>query len=186
MKLKYMVCIAAALFTAGGCRQRVAQPQPAPEPPRKPPVELTIYTDDARVRWMEPGSRSRVIWEATAGKAETDRTQGGASGLFRQVTSTLYSQDGRPTDMKAGRVQADEAKRVLQVSEGLQATSRGTGVTLTSERATWLVDKDLIVAEGHVRLTGDGLDIRGARMELSTDLTRMTLYASDEVKETHR
>ncbi len=181
-----MACITAALLAASGCRQRAAQPQPAPEPPRKPPVELTIYTDDARVRWMEPGSRSRVIWEATAKKAETDRTLGGASGLFQQVTSTLYSRDNRPTDLKAGQVRADESKRVLQVAGGVQATSRGTGITLTAERATWMVDKDLIVAEGQVRLAGDGLDIRGGRMELSTDLTRMTLYASDTAKETHR
>ncbi|MHB1460107.1 MAG: LptA/OstA family protein [Armatimonadota bacterium] len=169
-----LVIIIAVLMC--GCNKQPRKPAKTDKPPE--PV-LQVATREIAVKWLIPGSPSRQIWVATAKTGvglQGEPLTGGASGRFEEVNCTLFDKAGKAANkLQAASVIADRDKYEIKASGGVKATSLVNQVTLIADRATWIASKHKIIAEGSVRLTGEGFDVRGDRMELNTDLTSMHL-----------
>ncbi len=159
-----------------GCNKQPRKPAKTEKPP-EPGIQ--VATRQIAVKWLIPGSPSRQVWVATAKTGvglQGEALTGGSSGRFEGVDCTLFDKAGKAANrLQAASVTANRDNFEIKASGGVKATSLVNKVTLSADRATWLASKQKIIAEGSVRLSGEGFDVRGERMELNTDLTSMHL-----------
>ncbi len=169
-----LVIIIAVLMC--GCNKQPRNPAKTAKPPE---LRLQVATRHIVVNWRIPGSPSRQVWTATAKNGvglQGEALTGSSSGRFEGVDCTLFDKAGKAASrLQAASVIADRDKYEIVASGGVKATSLVNQVTLSADRATWIASKHKIIAEGSVRLAGEGFDVRGARMELNTDFTSMHL-----------
>ncbi|MCS6949064.1 MAG: hypothetical protein RMM06_01110 [Armatimonadota bacterium] len=161
---------------AAGCRapqvHRSPPQQPsASQPPAIPPLQ--VETERLRVKWLEPGTPSQVIWEASVPRAAAESSRAGALGTFENVQCVLY-QNGKPTtDLHAGRVQAIQEQWRIYASRGVRAYSRVNGVQLQAREVIWLARQNRLIARGDVQITGKQFSLRAPQVELDTALQVM-------------
>lgn len=169
-----LVIIIAVLMC--GCNKQPRNPAKTAKPPEQ---RLQVATREIVVKWLVPGSPSRQVWSAKAKTGvglQGESLTGGTSGRFEGVDCTLFDKDGKAANrLQAASVIADRDKNEIKASGGIKATSLVNKVTLSADRATWNTIKHQIIAEGSVRLSGEGFDVRGERMVLNTALTSMHL-----------
>lgn len=172
--LATLVIIIAVLMC--GCNK---QPRKQTDQSKPPAIPLQVATREVAVKWLVPGTPSRVVWMAKANTGvglHGETLAGSTSGRFEGVDCTLFSKAGKPVnELRAASLVADRNRLEITASGGVKATSLVNQVTLRSNRATWFAAKHLIVAEGDVRVSGEAFDVRGQRMELSSDFTSMHL-----------
>ncbi len=93
----------------------------------------------------------------------------------------LYLTDGREVSLRgtSGTVFLDghELKRVEV--EGAIEVQLGD-YELSTDRASYEADRDLVIAPGTVHITGNGLDVRGQRMEV--DIAQQRLRLVEQVR----
>ncbi len=175
MRSAATIVIIIAVFLCG-CNK---QPQKQVKEKSKPAPTLQVASRAISVKWLIPGTPSRVLWEATAKTGiglNGGELGGDSSGRFEQVSCTLYDKGGKPVNkLQAAKVTADKDKYEVTCSGGVKAASMVNQVTLQADKAVWYAKKHMIVAEGHVRVYGEAFDVRGERMELNTDFTSMHL-----------
>ncbi len=124
---------------------QTARPAPAPERPH------AVNTRGLSGRWQERtekgGIRRVMDVHAETGRLDA-QTQ---SGTLYKANGLLYHDDRARARFEAPVVEARKDHSVVIARGGVRVVSIDPpGVTLTAERVTWQVDKDLIVAEGSV------------------------------------
>lgn len=116
----------------------------------------------------------RKVWEVQARDAQYKEGEGVVSVIDPVVA--LYLADGREVSLRgtSGTVllEGKELKRVDV--EGAIAVQLGD-YALSTDRASYEADRDLVTAPGAVHITGGGLDIEGQHMEVEVNNQRMRL-----------
>lgn len=116
----------------------------------------------------------RKVWEVSA--AEAQYREGEGAVAVRQPSVTLYLRDGRQVSLRGANgtvfLEGKELRRVevegdIDVQLGEYA--------LSTERAAYEADRDLVVAPGAVQIRGKGLDLHGEGMEVEVNAQHMRL-----------
>lgn len=167
-------------FSMAGCgTQQVRRPpQPresTPQPARLP--SLQVETEALRLTWLEPGTPSQTVWEATVPRAEAESAQAGATGVFENVRCVLYEKGKPTTDLRAGQVRAVQKQWRVEASGGVHAYSRVNGVRLQAKEVIWLARQNRLIARGDVRITGKQFNLRAQQVELDTALQTMRVLS---------
>jgi LPS export ABC transporter protein LptC len=123
----------------------------------------------------------RKVWEVSAREAQYREDEGRLTVL--EPVLALYLEDGGEVSLRgaSGTVFLDgrELKRVEV--EGAIAVQLGD-YALTTERASYEMDRDLVIAPGRVQILGGGLEAEGDGMEVEVGAQRLRL--TDEVRMT--
>lgn len=116
----------------------------------------------------------RKVWEVQAREAQYREGEGVVTVLEPVVA--LYLADGSEVSLRGteGTVHLDgrELKRVEV--EGAIAVRLGD-YSLTTDRATYEAERDLVIAPGTVHISGGGLEAEGQRMEVEVGAQRLRL-----------
>lgn len=116
----------------------------------------------------------RKVWEVQARDAQYKEGEGVVSVI--EPVLALYLADGREVSLRgrSGTIFLDghELKRVDV--EGAIAVQLGD-YALSTDRASYEADRDLVIAPGAVHITGGGLDIEGLHMEVEIGTQRLRL-----------
>lgn len=116
----------------------------------------------------------RKVWEVSAREAQYREDEGRVT-VFDPVVA-LYLDEGGEVSLRgtSGTVFLDgrDLKRVEV--EGAIAVQIGE-YALTTDRATYEADRDLVVAPGKVQIRGGGLEAEGERMEVEVATQRLRL-----------
>jgi len=166
---------AAGIAAAGGALLlwggTAGLPLPAPSailPGGRPDVTLL------GVRVVEDRAGER-LWEAAADRATVFEGEG-RTLLTREVQPvriTLYS-DGRTLESVADRAVVWMEKREVVLEGDITARS-DQGITLRTERLTWLADRRSLETDAPVTITRAGLTVEGEGMQADLTLERLTL-----------
>ncbi|MGC8784502.1 MAG: hypothetical protein ACP5RN_08965 [Armatimonadota bacterium] len=174
-----LVCGGAWLTVIGCGTQQVHRPpqprEPAPQPARLP--SLQVETETLRLTWLEPGTPSQTVWEATVPRAEAESAQAGATGVFENVQCVLYEKGKPATDLRARRVRAVQKQWRIEASGGVHAYSRVNGVRLQAKEVIWLARQNRLIARGDVCITGKQFNLRAQQVELDTALQVMRVLS---------
>ncbi len=177
------LCRVAAVLLCGwvwlsgtGCgsprEPRHASPRrPAQQQATIPPLQ--VETEQLRLRWLEPGTPSRLVWEADVPRAQASSAQAGATGVFENVRCVLYEEGKPATDLQAKQVRAFEKEWRVEASGGVQAVSRVNGVRLQANRVIWLARENRLIARGDVQILGKQFSLQAQEVELDTALQLM-------------
>lgn len=124
-----------------------------------------------RVKVDEQGNK---IWEVSADEAQYREGEGMVA--VRNPMVAFYLKDGREVSLrgKTGTVHLTGKELQRIELEGDIDVQLGT-YALTTDRASYEADRDVVVAPGIVRIKGEGLDIQGERMEVQIGAQRLTL-----------
>jgi len=116
----------------------------------------------------------RKVWEVSA--AEAQYREGEGVVAVRQPMVAFFLRDGREISLRGatGTVFLD-GKELRRIElEGAIDVQLGE-YALSTERASYEADRDVVVAPGAVRIRGKGLDVQGERMEVEVGAQRLTL-----------
>ncbi|MDX2167094.1 MAG: LPS export ABC transporter periplasmic protein LptC [Deltaproteobacteria bacterium] len=124
-----------------------------------------------RVKVDEQGKK---IWEVSADEAQYREGEGLVA--VRAPMVAFFLRDGREVSLRGetGTVFLDgkELRRIeLQGAIDVQLGE----YALTTDRASYEADRDLVIAPGMVHIRGKGLDVQGAGMEVQVGAQRLTL-----------
>ncbi len=167
-------------ISGGGCNTPRAQRQPPPRQPAQQPASLPslrVETESLQLQWREPGSPSRVVWEASVPRAQASSAQAGATGEFENVRCVLYEEGKPTTDMYAGQVRALQKQWRVEASDGVRAYSRVNGVRLQADEAIWWARQNRLIARGNVQITGKQFSLQAREVELDTALQVMRVLS---------
>jgi LPS export ABC transporter protein LptC len=116
----------------------------------------------------------RKVWEVSA--AEAQYREGEGLVAVREPAVALFLRDGREVSMRgtSGTIFLDgkELRRV-EVEGAIDVQLGEYG--LTTERASYEADRDVVLAPGAVRIRGKGVDVQGERLEVEVGAQRMRL-----------
>jgi LPS export ABC transporter protein LptC len=119
-------------------------------------------------------ANGRKVWEVHATDAQYKEGEGAVTVIDPVVA--LYLADGREVSLRGtgGTVFLDghDLKRVDV--EGAISVQLGD-YTLSTDRASYEADRDLVIAPGAVHIVGGGLDIVGLHMEVEVGAQRLRL-----------
>lgn len=141
---------ALSLTLLPGCRP------PKPRPPvvskqTLPDLPAAVNTQGIRINWratQKNGKLWRVLdLNAANGRIEA-QTQ---SGTMANASGTLYREDVARAAFEAPKMQAANDRKTVVATGGVKVRSlQPEGILVTADRATWYIEKNVIVAEGHV------------------------------------
>ncbi len=118
----------------------------------------------------------RKVWEVSAREARY--REGDGTVMVQDPSVQLFFADGRELSLRgnSGVVFLDGRElRRIEVEGGI-AIAFGDYV-LSTERATYEVERDVVVAPGAVHIQGGGLDLRGEQMEVEVATQRLHMAA---------
>lgn len=124
-----------------------------------------------RVKVDEHGNK---VWEVSADEAQYREGEGLVA--VRAPMVAFYLRDGREVSLRGetGTVFLDgkELRRIeLQGAIDVQLGE----YSLSTDRASYEADRDVVLAPGVVHIRGDGVDVQGAGMEVQIGAQRLTL-----------
>lgn len=124
-----------------------------------------------RVKVDERGNK---VWEVSADEAQYREGEGLVA--VRAPMVAFYLRDGREVSLRGetGTVFLDgkELRRIeLQGAIDVQLGE----YSLSTDRASYEADRDVVIAPGVVHIRGDGVDVQGAGMEVQIGAQRLTL-----------
>lgn len=163
-----------------GCQAPPARSVPPPSPSASSPARLPplqVEAETLRLKWLEPGTPSRVVWEASVPRASAESARAGATGVFEDVQCVLYEKGEPTTDLRARRVRAMQEQWRVEASEGVYALSRINGVQLQAKEVIWFARQNRLIARGDVRITGKQFTLQAQQVELDTALQVMRVVA---------
>lgn len=133
-----------------GCRP------PGPRPPARPKqtipeIPAAVNTQGIRINWrvkQKNGQLWRVLdLNASNGRIDA-QTQ---SGTMATTTGTLYRENRPRAAFVAPKVEAARDQKTVVATGGVKVRSLDPeGILVTADKATWIIEKNVIVAEGHV------------------------------------
>jgi lipopolysaccharide assembly outer membrane protein LptD (OstA) len=148
------ICI--SLLVGGslaGCRPR--KPKPPSPPKQTSPSEIPkqINTQGIRINWRVKQPTGK-LWRVLDLKAEKGTVESGTqSGVMTNAAGTLYKENKARAEFEAPTVEATRDQKVVVATGGVKLTSIDPkGVLVTADKATWYIEKNVVVAEGHVYL----------------------------------
>lgn len=140
----------ASLILLSGCGPY--KPVPV-KPPKQtiPELPAAVNTQGIRINWRVK-QKDHQLWRvldlnAVNGKIDA-QTQ---SGTMSTATGTLYRQDRARAVFEAPTVHASNDQKTVVATGGVKVRSVDPpGILVTADRATWFIEKNVIVAEGNV------------------------------------
>lgn len=163
-----------------GCQAPRDRPVPPPAQSTPPPASLPpleVEAEALQLKWLEPGTPSRVVWEATVPRASAESARAGVTGTFEDVQCVLYEKGEPTTDLRARRVRAVQEQWRIEATEGVQAQSRVNNVRLQAKEVIWFAQQNRLIARGDVRITGTQFSLRAQQVELDTALEVMRVVS---------
>ena len=120
----------------------------------------------------------RKVWEVSAREAQYREDEGRVTVLEPVVA--LYLEDGGEVSLRgtSGFVFLDGRELTRVEVEGAIAVQLGE-YALTTDRATYEAERDLVIVPGKVRIRGGSIDAEGERMEV--EVANQRLRMSDRV-----
>ena len=116
----------------------------------------------------------RKVWEVQARDAQYKEGEGVVSVIEPVVA--LYLADGREVSLRGtSGVVLLEGRELKRVDVEGAITVQLGDYALSTDRASYEVATDLVIAPGAVRITGGGLDIEGRHMEVEVGAQRLRL-----------
>jgi len=116
----------------------------------------------------------RKVWEVSA--AEAQYRDGEGLVAVRAPKVAFFLRDGREVSLGGDRgtvyLDGKELRRIEL--EGAIDVQLGA-YALSTERASYEADRDVVLAPGAVRIRGEGLEVEGERMEVDIETQRLTL-----------
>jgi LPS export ABC transporter protein LptC len=114
----------------------------------------------------------KMLWEIKAKKGSGQAKDGKVTGTLQQVQGVLYK-DGKPTlRFEAEHAKADSNEKRVTVWGRVKAFSNANKAELTAEKITWESKRDLITAEGNVRIKWGDFEMFDNRLHMDTALQR--------------
>ena len=150
-----MLAAVSALLSAllsAGCRKPPTRP-PVQQKPAAPELPAAVNTQGIRINWRAQQKNGK-LWSvldlnAANGKIEA-QTQ---SGTMSQASGTLYRENRPRATFEAPTVKAANDQKTVVATGGVKMRSlEPKGILLTADRATWVIEKNKVIAEGHVYL----------------------------------
>jgi len=116
----------------------------------------------------------RKVWEVQAREAQYREGEGVVTVMDPVVA--LYLEDGREVSLRGtGGTVFLEGRELKRVDvEGAIAVQLGD-YSLTTDRASYDAERDVVTAPGAVHIVGGGLDVQGLRMEVDVGAQRLRL-----------
>jgi len=117
----------------------------------------------------------KTAWTVEALQAELSKT-GGEARLKEVQVSVPYG-DGHRLHLEGdeGRVHVGSQDFSIWKKSGLMTVDLDHGYTLETSALAWDAQKRVIVSRGRAHLLGEGLELEGARIEISSDHQEVTL-----------
>jgi len=149
---------------SGEPKIKVVKPKQQPEQ-----LNATNGSDDVFGPWPKHEKRWTVNWKTTT--LEGYQSKGISTGEMFGVTGTIYKNQQPALDFKADRGDGDKAHELLTLRDHVTASKPGGGATLTADQMQYLAKKKLLVATGHVHLTGAGGSGTFSQLVATSDLS---------------
>jgi len=114
----------------------------------------------------------KMLWELKAKKGSGQANSGKVIGTLQQVQGVLY-REGKPTlRFEADYAKADSDQKRVAAWGRVKAVSNTNKAELTAEKITWESERDLITAEGNVRIKWGDFEMFDSRLNVDTALQR--------------
>lgn len=167
-----------------GCASKTPPP-PAVESlhHRSPPAPATQEDSRSRLPDGQFGAENltvikrdvdtgKMLWELKAKRGSGQAKDGKIVGTLQEVQGVLY-QDGKPTlHFKAENAKADSDEERVLAWGRVKAVSKVNRAELTTQKITWEAKKNLITAEGNVRIQWGDFEMFDDRLHVDTALQR--------------
>lgn len=135
-------------------------PKKAEKGTEPPPPAVLRKASTGPVKIEQRDDRRRLVWSVDA--KESQLSYGGENtmrGTLEGVSGTLY-RDGAPASrFTADRGSADQATRRLDLEGRVRVTAEGRGAVLTADRLRWIDARQVVEAEGDVRVVTQDYEI---------------------------
>jgi len=122
----------------------------------------------------------KILWSAVAQSldAQTGTESGTAIGSLHNVSAIMYH-DGDPADrMSAATVTADQSKRLVSASGGVEVNSIGAQPTsIRCDNLTWQIDSDTMLGAGNVVCTRGGFTQNAPSFQADTRMRQIVMPA---------
>lgn len=114
----------------------------------------------------------KMLWEIKAKKGNGQAKDGTVIGTLEEVQGMLY-RDGEPAlRFEADYVKADSDQKRVVAWGSVKAISKMNKAELTAQKITWESKKELITAEGSVRIKAGDFEMFDDRLHADTALQR--------------
>lgn len=177
----YLILIICCLAFAG-CAPKAAPPSPStsvndnshPQTQEEPNSTLPdgqFGAENLTVakRDIETG---KMLWELKAKKGSGQASNSKVIGTLRQVQGVLY-REGKPAlRFEADYAKADSDQKRVVAWGSVKAVSNTNKAELTAEKITWESKRDLMTAEGNVRIKWGDFEMSDSRLNVDTALQR--------------
>lgn len=171
-------------FILFGCAPK-ASPPPAAEPAHNSSTSAPESQDDGKsslpdgqfgaenltVAKRDLGT-GKLLWELKAKRGSGQAKDGKIVGTLQEVQGVLYK-DGQPTlRFEAENAKADSDAQRVAAWGRVKAVSHVNKAKLSAEKITWEAKRDLVTAEGNVRIQWGDFEMLDNRLHVDTALQR--------------
>ena len=182
-----LVLLAIIFLSLGGVAYKVAESLwvMKAEEFRKNPIKAldsipdsALQIKDFRRAKIEDG---RKLWELFGDEANYFKEQ--KEAVIQRPRFFYYNKDGETTETTGDRARLffdDKELDKMQLEGGIQVTFQG--YVLKSEEATYFADTGRIVLPKRARVTGNGLEVEGSRMEVELEVKKVRLLQNVKTK----
>ena len=120
----------------------------------------------------------KPLWEFTV--AEVINVKQNNKAILKGIKGQLYRSDGSTIDIVADEGEAYLNKNDFSVAGNVKAVLT-TGGELYADKVTWEQKKDLITAQGHVKVTKDAYRAESDRISTTSAFQRFKLKGNAKV-----
>lgn len=114
----------------------------------------------------------KLLWELKAKRGSGQAQDGKILGTLQEVQGVLYK-DGKPTlRFEADHAKADSDAQRVAAWGRVRAVSDVNKAKLTAQKITWEAKRDLVTAEGNVRIQWGDFEMVDNRLHVDTALQR--------------
>ena len=106
-------------------------------------------------------------------KAQIDHMKG--------IKGTFYDEDGSTMTVTADEGDVDVKQRASSLQKNPKGTTSTNG-TVTADKITWNNEKQIVIAEGHARLTKDDVVATGGKATFNVPMEHATLEQDAHVQ----
>ncbi len=114
-------------------------------------VNRAINTQGIRINWRAK-QKTGSLWRVLDLKAEKGTIDSQSqSGVMTNATGTLYRENRARAAFEAPTVEAARDQRSVVATGGVKVRGLNPkGALITADKATWYIEKNIVIAEGHV------------------------------------
>jgi lipopolysaccharide assembly outer membrane protein LptD (OstA) len=143
---------ATTVLQAVGCRKPPPRP-PAQQKPSAAELPAAVNTQGIRINWRAQQKNGQLwsVLDLNAANGKIDAQS--QSGTMSKTSGTLYRENHPRATFEAPTVKASNDQKTVVATGGVKMRSlEPKGILLTADRATWIIEKNKVIAEGHVYL----------------------------------